>query len=309
VAILKAAAKLIVREHAQSNFVGPALSLGVPEVYATAAELRRWLRDYGAAGATLPEEEVETSTNKFGKRLGWVNGRTFFRALGFSGFDSLDLSGADYTPQIVHDLNSEVDRRYHSNYRFVLDPGTLEHVFDVRTCLTNIVRVLAVGGSVVHLVPVYSYNGGYYSINPNVLHDFYRLNGFGRLRAFLIMWDRYLPYTAHRTFCYTYREDVLGSRHALADWDQVRYAPHLLLFAAKEREVGALQAPLQFGGNYSAQAASLPATRQQRLERWGKRLASAMQKALPLSLALYVQSAGYRRVTLYRARHAAGFWI
>ena len=42
----------------------------------------------------------------------------------------------------------------------------------MKTCFTNIVGVLKVGGTSVHRAPIYMYNGGYYSMDPIVLHDF-----------------------------------------------------------------------------------------------------------------------------------------
>ncbi|MEZ5566182.1 MAG: hypothetical protein R3F24_12015 [Gammaproteobacteria bacterium] len=158
-------------------------------------------------------------------------------------------------------------------------------------------------------MPTYSYNGGYYSINPNVLTDFYTANGFTDIRAFVIMWDRYRPYGKQRSLCYEYRSDVLGSRHALADLDQVRYAPHLLLFARKEMAVEEFVAPLQFAGDYANQAAAVSATREQGLEKHARKGVRWLQENLPLGPVLYLQSFAYRWFTFWRARRKAGFRI
>lgn len=308
-AILKPAVKLIVRESAHYQLKGPLLSLGVPEVYATMPELRRWLPEYAGREVTLSESAVQQSTNKFGSRLGWVDARTFFSTLGIEEFHSLDLPDCEYPAEIIHDLNEPLPEKWNGKYETIMDPGTLEHVFDVRTCLTNIVSALAVGGVVCHLVPVYSYNGGYYSINPNVLVDFYRQNAFTDIKAFVLMWDRYWPFSSRKTQCYVYREDVLGSRHALTEADQFRYTPHLLLFARKQAIRLPLVSPLQFGGAYMAGASALPQTRAQALEARGKKIAAGLRNIIPLHLALRLQTAVYRRLVRWRARREAGFRI
>jgi hypothetical protein len=308
-ALIKPAVKLIVREGRRLNLLGPALSLGVPEVYATYDELRRWLETFHGETCRIRPDEVGQSQNRFGRRLGWVDARTFLKVMGIDTFHSLDLPGSEYGADIYHDLNEPLPAQWHGNYQLLVDPGTLEHVFDVRTCLANIVRALAVGGIVVHLVPIYSYNGGYYSINPNVLNDFYRVNGFCDLTSYVIMWDRYRPFTTRRTRCYLYREDVLGSRHALTEADQVRYTPHLLMFARKSNDSANIVVPLQFDGHYLAEASALGATRSQSLEKTGRRWAARVQRFLPLEAALYIQTAAYRRLVRWRARRTAGFWI
>jgi hypothetical protein len=123
------------------------------------------------------------------------------------------------------------------------------------------------------------------------------------------MWDRYWAYSSKKIRCYEYRKDVMGSRHALADYDQVRYTPHLLIFARKGREVDELTVPLQFGTDYVGQAAALSETREQALEKYGVRIAHFVQGMLPLNFALYIQSVAYRWLTLWRARRVASFWI
>ena len=308
-ALIKPAVKLIVRESRRLKLLGPVLSLGVPEVYATYDELRHWLEGFHGETSRIRPDEATLSQNKFGRRLGWVDARTFLKVMGIDTFHSLDLPGSEYGADIYHDLNEPLPAQWHGNYQLVLDPGTLEHVFDVRTCLANIVRALAVGGIVVHLVPIYSYNGGYYSINPNVLTDFYRVNGFSDLTSYVIMWDRYRPFTTRSTRCYRYREDMLGSRHALTEADQVRYAPHLLTFARKSNDSANIVIPLQFGGQYVAEASALRATRSLTLEQVGRKWAARLQRFLPLEPALYIQTAAYRRLTRWRARRITGFWI
>ena len=307
--IIRAAVKLIIRQHAKQPFGGRVLSLGVPEAHASAAEVEELLREAGTVTPSAARAQAELTTNTIGNRLGFLSGRSFLHFFGFDAIDCLDVPGCEHPPEIYHDLNDPIPAEHHGKYDFVLDPGTLEHVFDQATCLHNIAKVLKVGGTVCHLVPIYSYNGGYFSINPNVLYDFYRANGFAVEDAFVIMWDRYRAYSKALTLCYRYDETLMGSRHAIADLDQVRFTPHLLLFARKLEERDSYISPLQFEGNYVAESSSLSGTRSLDLERRGKKIAQVAFRILPFQTAFYLQSLAYRWLGFRRARRLASFKV
>ena len=79
-AIIKSAVKLIIREHATYHFSGPALSLGVPEIYATYNELEKWFPDLAGLFCPLKPTDVKISINETGQKLGWVTDDTFFKS-------------------------------------------------------------------------------------------------------------------------------------------------------------------------------------------------------------------------------------
>lgn len=171
-AIISAALKLIVRAHARYNFSGNMLTLAVPDVYATKSDIDKWFKKYANANSQLSSEDIHLSENMICRHLGYVKGKTFFSAFGFDQIDSLDIPGCEHPADILHDLNTPLPKELYGQYNFLMDPGTLEHVFDQRQCFETCHRALAIGGIICHFVPIYSYNGGYYSINPNVVHDF-----------------------------------------------------------------------------------------------------------------------------------------
>jgi hypothetical protein len=81
------------------------------------------------------------------------------------------------------------------------------------------------------------------------------------------------------------------------------------MFARKSNDSANIVVPLQFEGQYLAEASALAATRSQSLEKAGRRWAARVQRFLPLEAALYIQTAAYRRLVRWRARRTAGFWI
>lgn len=89
----------------------------------------------------------------------------FFEEIGLPDIDSMDNS--DYENcTIVHDLNKPVPKKLHNKYDFILDGGTIEHVFDVPTAFENVHRMLKKGGVFL------SYNGG----NGWFGHGFYQFS-------------------------------------------------------------------------------------------------------------------------------------
>jgi hypothetical protein len=235
-AFVSTSVKLIVENRRRYDLRGPVLTLGVPEFYITGSQLDRWLIADGSQPPAASAISARTiSANPLGKRLGWLSPASFFDALDIRPWVSIDIPGCEHPPDLVHDLNQPFPTEFENAFELILDPGTTEHVFDIKTALTNVVQALRKGGTIIHQVPIYMYNGGYYSLNPILLFDFYRDNGFTDLQAYVIMWDRYRAYCDTHVY-YQYDDRWLGARHALTDSDQCRFSP-LLLFAARKAEV------------------------------------------------------------------------
>jgi hypothetical protein len=307
-AIIKSAVKIIIRESVTYNFSGPALSLGVPEIYATYDELEKWFPKLTGQACRLKSTDSKLTLNEIGHKLGWVTSGTFFKSLGISEVTTMDIPGCEHVPDLIHDLNRPLPQNFINRFNLVIDPGTTEHVFDIKTGLTNIVRALKIGGTIIQQVPVYSYNGGYYSINPNVLNDFYRENGFAEVKTFIIMWDRYHAYTGkHR--CYEYNDKLFSGRHALADYDQCRFSPHMLFIARKTEDLSEVRIPLQYEGHYvEHQVNGLSKTDPNLLTRIKRRVFSLSQNALPFPLVFYLTSWLTRNIQWFRTRRKS-FWI
>lgn len=119
-----------------------------------------------------------------------VDAKDFFKLLGFKNINVMDISayeGAD----IVWDLNTPVKDELCSRFDYIIDGGTLEHVFNVPTALNNISRMLKVGGKVYHYIPAASYiNHGFYSASPSLFTDYYRANGAAVEDCNLVLWSK-----------------------------------------------------------------------------------------------------------------------
>lgn len=266
-------------------------------MYFTVNELKKWLPALANRPLSMDSIHIEYSNNPTGTELKWITAKTFYNAVGFTQVTSMDIPGCEIQPDLTHDMNIPFTPDLYNRYNLILDPGTTEHVFDVKTCLSNIVRALKIGGTVIHQVPVYAFNGGYYSINPNLFNDFYQKNGFGLATSYLILWDRYRPYTGQYR-CYEYTQD-LTPRHALADYDQCRFSPLLLFFAQKQTDVDKIQNPIQYEGEYVSNTVKSPVSHS---ATHIKRLVMKIINTLPFELSYYVKAFGAREKQLYKTR-------
>ena len=99
-----------------------------------------------------------------------------FRQLGCN-FTSLDLHPYHGT-EAVQDLNQPLDPRWTGAFDLVIDPGTIEHCFNILQVMKNLVAAVRVGGSVYHSTPMVYPNHGYFSFSPIFFLHFYSQNGF-----------------------------------------------------------------------------------------------------------------------------------
>ena len=99
-----------------------------------------------------------------------------FAALGLQ-LDCIDVRAPRGIERIV-DLNAPLPDDLRGRYRLVIDPGTIEHCFNIGQAMLNVARAIEVGGYIVHVNPLSMFNHGFYNLNPTFYYDFYGQNGF-----------------------------------------------------------------------------------------------------------------------------------
>lgn len=75
----------------------------------------------------------------------------------------------------IADLNEPHDL---GKFDLVIDPGTLEHCFNIGQAFLNACNAVKAGGKILHLNPMTMLNHGFYNLNPTLYHDFYLQNGW-----------------------------------------------------------------------------------------------------------------------------------
>lgn len=115
----------------------------------------------------------------------YTHQNVFFRSLGFSITESLDVYGLEdptYIVDLDHDISSEIPRKYD----LIIDSGTMEHCFNVPSVLANTVKLLKTGGYIIHLNPLNNWIGhSFYQFSPTLYYDFYYDNGFDNMNSWV----------------------------------------------------------------------------------------------------------------------------
>lgn len=147
-------------------------SMGYPDILASPAEIEKlgispWL-------AVRDDSEKICQRHSVSPRP-IVKSEAFFKALD-ADLDVYDLT-AERGGEIIADLNQPWIREP-ATYDLVLDPGTLEHCFNIAQAAFNMADMVKQDGYILHDNPLLSGNHGFYGMNPTWYHDFYGQNGF-----------------------------------------------------------------------------------------------------------------------------------
>ena len=177
------------REQKKENLIkGDILTLGQQSVWIKYWQARKILKKYNLSEFPLKRgfdysnkakafENTNKAKNPSAQALLTMMGANNVEAIDFSDYEDAD---------IIHDLNFPVSKNLLDKYDAILDIGSTEHIFDLPMVLKNMCDMLKPGGSLFLSYPCSNYiDHGFYSISPTLLFDFFKINGFSNLRAYL----------------------------------------------------------------------------------------------------------------------------
>jgi len=161
------------------------LVLGTQDLVFGYEEALEFLRGEGVSVQEVPPAERRTTDSfahvphgEWWRYKDYLHQETLFRMLGFGPGQLRTLDVDDYEhADLLHDLNLPLPEGI-GTFDFVLNQGTLEHVFDIRQALWNLSDLTREGGQVVHMVPASMLEHGFYNFNPCLFADFYRQAGW-----------------------------------------------------------------------------------------------------------------------------------
>jgi hypothetical protein len=109
----------------------------------------------------------------------FINDEIVFNALGFEHLDSMDYSNFEYAT-IIHDLNNtKLPTELVGKYDFIVDGGTIEHVFNFWGVMENIFNMLKIGGTFFFDQPTFfGFNHGYYNFSPCLYYEYFKANNY-----------------------------------------------------------------------------------------------------------------------------------
>lgn len=93
----------------------------------------------------------------------------------------VDINPSRLCERVV-DLNEPLPTDLCNSFDLVVDPGTIEHCFNIGQSFKNVALALKVGGIVLHQNPLTCMNHGFWNFSPTAYFDFYYQNGFQILR-------------------------------------------------------------------------------------------------------------------------------
>lgn len=179
--ILPTIAKMVVQEHRFRPITGRVLCLG-PQLVA----MHRGEVD--ALFAKGPEKKAKAMAQwrAKGGDTSYVDDAYFFRKFPDTQLDALDVV-AGFGGTVIHDLNAPVPESLHEQFDFILDGGTFDHLMQLGTAFTNVIRMLKPGGRVLHFNAASGYIGAaYVSFGPDLFYDYYVANKFQDCRIHIM---------------------------------------------------------------------------------------------------------------------------
>jgi hypothetical protein len=185
------ALKYILSRSKKYNFKGPVLTFGNQDIYADINSINSWAKEYKIKKNKFTNVLKSTSTglkNINSQSQNFIHAKTFFNVLGIKDKDYYDVDKFDFDkPKILHDLEKPLNKKYKKFFNLIVDSGTLEHIFDIKSVMSNTINITKLGGYVLQFIPTNNFlNHGFYQINPTFFYDFYTANGFKVIESYIV---------------------------------------------------------------------------------------------------------------------------
>ena len=155
-----------------------------PIVWKLLSELKpKRLLSLGYPDLLLPHGEslpIANDAATIGEWHGW-DGQVYDTTAALQTLDCepayIDIHASRGIERIV-DLNRSLPIDLVGQFDCVLDPGTLEHCFNIGQAFMNCIAALKPTGSIVHTNPLQQINHGFWNISPTAYADWYEFHGF-----------------------------------------------------------------------------------------------------------------------------------
>lgn len=244
--LLPSGLKLIIKLHQKYDFKGPVLTLGNQEIWATYEDLKKCFKK-SKQSFKIPKKIVKHTSYMFDQSQvltdfarDFVHAKIFFEMLGIAKYYDMDNSDND-RPTFQWDLNLPISTKYHQKFSLIFDGGTIEHIFDIKQVMTNIVKMLKMNGHIIHLSS-FSMDHGFYGLSPTFFYDFYRQNGFNNFSCFIFQVD-YRDILNQYKSAHPYFEYQYGM--SLENMLDCQKSPLICFVAQKKQKLKKIMIPIQ----------------------------------------------------------------
>lgn len=181
---VEALVRLLVAEHKKNPLKGTILSLGKQSVCVPLSKIKEIFNEFGCKINPDFKEKYDTTT-RF--KEGCLDDESFISMFGNVNYQTMDVSSYEQA-SIVHNLNFPIPKELEGKFDYIIDGGTFDHLFDLKTSFENITKLLKPGGRIFQWNAASNYaNAGYLSFSADFFYDYYTLNNFADCRTFFAM--------------------------------------------------------------------------------------------------------------------------
>ncbi|MCX6727111.1 MAG: hypothetical protein NTY75_04910 [Candidatus Shapirobacteria bacterium] len=203
--------KFIIKMFKKHHLGGPILTLGNQDIYADYNQILKYFSQLHYRPHHIDTPKLSSSQDLIkinSQAKNYIHASTFFESLGVKTKEYFDIDKFDFdSPKIIHDLQQPIPKKFYNYFNFILDSGTIEHIFDIKNVMDNIVKVTKIDGFVLHLTPTQNFiNHGFYQISPTFFYDYYTQNGFKIIESYYIETRS----NCYRFFQYDQKNDYTG---------------------------------------------------------------------------------------------------
>jgi hypothetical protein len=205
---------LLSLERSNHPIKGNVLTLGQQAVYATLDGVRSLMKSHNISPRELPDSfdtknKIPSWNETYMRRF--TNAQTVLTLLGADKISVADCSSYE-NPDYLVDLNNPIDSGLSDKFDVILDVGTLEHIFDIPTALSNLIKMIKNGGQIILILPASGcIDHGFYSFSPSLLFDFFEKNGFYNFSCYLLEGSQFSVMKKTRVYKYSH----VGDQHVL----------------------------------------------------------------------------------------------
>ena len=176
--------------------------------------------------ATIARQELTVSNQYIKKMLNLpevVDYGEFCEKLLLTNFGSVKVDSYDYSDYEGATFTCDLNKPLPSNltgpeylYDTIMDPGSIEHIFNIPQAFKNISDMCKIGGTILHALPTNNYCGhGFWQISPELFFSLYsEANGYAETEVFLAGLNDYKNW-------YKVKKPENGIRRILVNWSEV----------------------------------------------------------------------------------------
>lgn len=183
--IVEALARFLVAIHKEQPITGNVLALGKQTIKLSINKLIEIFKENSCEiNPNLDLNNLKKDISSRFRETDSMDDSTFFKFFSDLNYQTLDVT--DYEgASIIHDLNNPIPTELEGQFDFIIDGGTFDHLFDLKNCFENVVKLMKPDGRIFQWNAASNYsNAGYLSFSADYFYDYYILNKFTKCQTY-----------------------------------------------------------------------------------------------------------------------------